>query len=87
MFTGLAGKVSESESKTIHDAVSEVIKWLEKNPDATPEELKALKKELSDLVEPIVSKLYQQQGGPGGPGGHGAPLPPHNGPAAGNDEL
>ena len=84
MFIGLAGKVSESESKTIDEAVSEAIKWLEKNPDATPEELKARKKELSDIVEPIVSKLYQPQGGPGG---HGGPPPPHGGPGAGGDEL
>ena len=84
MFTGLAGKVSKSESKTIDDAVSGVIKWFEKNPDATPEELKARKKELWDILEPIVWKLYQQQGGPGG---HGGPPPPHGGPGAGGDEL
>ena len=36
--------------------------------DASAEDLKAQKKEMEDIVQPIIAKLYQGQGGapPGG---------------------
>jgi len=32
--------------------------------DATAEDLKAQKKEMEDIVQPIIAKLYQGAGGP-----------------------
>ena len=45
--------------------------WLEENQEAEGEEFRAQKKELEDVVQPIIAKLYQQGGGPPPPGGAG----------------
>ena len=37
--------------------------------DASAEDLKAQKKEMEDIVQPIIAKLYQGQGGPPPEGG------------------
>lgn len=70
----LGGKLSEDEKETISKAVEEKISWLDKNQDADVDDFKKQKKELEDVVQPIVSKLYQGQGGPGGQEG-GSPPP------------
>jgi len=59
----LAGKLSTEDKETIEKAVEEKIKWLEENQSADGEEYKAKKKELEEIVQPIMSKLYQGQGG------------------------
>ena len=70
----LGGKLSSEDKSTIEAAVEEQIKWLESNQGAETEELKEHKKQLEEIVTPIMTKLYGQ-GGAGGPGG--APPPPH----------
>merc|ERR1712038_1367912 len=60
----LGGKLDEDEQSKI-----EKIKWLEENTDASAEDLKAQKKEMEDIVQPIIAKLYQGQGGAPPPGG------------------
>lgn len=72
---GLGTKLSADDKSTLQDAVDDVISWLEKNTDATAEEYKAKKKEFEELVQPITSKLYQQQGG----------APPHGGAPPGGE--
>merc|ERR1712172_445705 len=64
----LGGKLSEDEESKIEEVINEKIKWLEDNPEAEAEEFKAQKKEMEDIVQPIIAKLYQGQGGapPGG---------------------
>merc|ERR1712141_363054 len=64
----LGGKLSEDEESKIEEVINEKIKWLEDNPDAEAEDFKAQKKEMEDIVQPIIAKLYQGQGGapPGG---------------------
>lgn len=74
VLVGFAGEISNSEIKTIDDAVTAANEWLEKNTDATFEELTASKKKLKDIVDPIISKLYQKQGSRGGPGSGGDEL-------------
>merc|ERR1712212_391651 len=72
----LGGKLTEEDKATLEKAVDEAIAWLDSHADATTEELKAEKKKLEDTATPIVSKLYQGQGGappPGGEGGEGGP--------------
>jgi len=68
----LGSKISEEEKEKIEEAVNEKISWLEENQEAEGEEFKAQKKELEDVVQPIIAKLYQQGGGPPPPGGEGA---------------
>jgi len=66
----LGGKLAEDEKTKIEEAVDSSIKWLESNQDADGSDYKKQKKELEDIVQPIIAKLYQQQGGAGGqPGG------------------
>lgn len=65
----LGAKLSDSDKETIEEALDEKIKWLESNPDAETEEYKDKKKELDEIVQPIMSKLYQDAGGAPPPGG------------------
>ncbi|RDD44392.1 78 kDa glucose-regulated protein [Trichoplax sp. H2] len=73
----LGGKLSDEDKKTIAAAVEDKIQWLESNPNAETEELKAKKKELDDVVQPITTKLYKD-----------SPPPPQgqNADAAGDGE-
>ncbi|CAF0827334.1 unnamed protein product [Rotaria sordida] len=64
----LGGKLSDSDKKSIETAVEEQIKWLESNPMAEVDELKEHKKQLEEIVTPIMTKLYGQGGGAGGAG-------------------
>lgn len=79
----LGGKLSEDDKETINKAVEEKIAWLDKNPDAEIEDFKKQKKELEDIVQPVVSKLYQGQGGEGG---QGSPPPEEEKPDEDHDK-
>ena len=59
----LGSKLSESEKEEITTVVDAAIEWLDSNPDADIDDLKAKKKEVEDVANPIISKLYQQAGG------------------------
>nr|AHN82526.1 heat shock protein 78 [Sinohyriopsis cumingii] len=65
----LGAKLSASEKEKIEEAVEEKIKWLESHTDADADEYKEQKKELEEVVQPIISKLYQNAGGSPPPGG------------------
>uniref|UniRef100_A0A8D8ZYW4 Endoplasmic reticulum chaperone BIP n=1 Tax=Cacopsylla melanoneura TaxID=428564 RepID=A0A8D8ZYW4_9HEMI len=73
----LGAKISDAEKATMEEAIDEKIKWLDENQDADGPEFTKKKKELEDVVQPIIAKLYQGAGG--------APPPP--GGDAGKDEL
>lgn len=65
-------KISEDDKKLITDKCSEVVSWLDTQPDASKEEYERRQKELESICNPIITKLYQSAGGaPGGapPGG------------------
>jgi len=63
----LGGKLSDEEKEKIEEIVNEKIAWLEENAEAEAEDLKAQKKEMEDIIQPIIAKLYQGAGGaPGG---------------------
>ena len=59
----LGSKLSEEEKQQILTVVEEAIEWLDANPEAEAEEFKAKKKEVEDVANPIISRLYQQAGG------------------------
>jgi chaperone protein DnaK len=65
----LGAKLSDSDKEKIEEAVNEKISWLESNSEADSDAFKAQKKELEDVVQPIIAKLYQGQGGAPPPGG------------------
>merc|ERR1719345_335523 len=64
-------KISEDDKKTILDAVEEGIKWVDGSPDADEDAFKEKQKEIEEVCNPIISKLYQGAGPEGGapPGG------------------
>lgn len=65
----LGGKLSAEDKETIEKAVEEKIEWMESHQDAELEDFQAKKKELEEVVQPIVSKLYGSAGGPPPEGG------------------
>jgi len=72
----LGGKLSDEEKEKIEEIVNEKISWLEENTEAEADELKAQKKEMEDIIQPIIAKLYQDAGG----------APPPGADEAGDDE-
>lgn len=75
----LKDKLSEEDRAKIVQKVEETIKWLDSNQLAEKEEYEHRQKELEQICNPIITKLYQAGGmpaggfpGAGGPGGPGA---------------
>ncbi|RVE65863.1 hypothetical protein OJAV_G00120810 [Oryzias javanicus] len=60
----LGGKLSDEDKEAIEKAVEEKIEWMESHQDAETEDFQAKKKELEEVVQPIISKLYGSAGGP-----------------------
>merc|ERR1739844_440406 len=57
-------KINENDQKTIMDKCNEVIAWLDGNQTAEVDEFKEKLKELENVCNPIISKLYQQGDAP-----------------------
>jgi len=68
----VASLLSADDKSTIEKAVDTTIQWLEANQLAEVEEFEHKQKELENVANPILTKMYQQAGGAGGaPGGAG----------------
>lgn len=57
-------KITESEKEEIEKKISEILIFIEKNEDLEKEEYEEKEKELKNLANPIITKLYQQGSGP-----------------------
>nr|ABA02164.1 heat shock protein 70 [Pachygrapsus marmoratus] len=73
-------KVSEEDRNKIMEACNETIKWLDANQLGEKEEYEHKQKDIEQICNPIITKMYQAAGGappggmPGGfPGAGGAP--------------
>merc|ERR1712083_900595 len=55
----LGGKLSEDDKETIREACEEVTQFIQENPDADLEDFKEKLQELQELVNPIVSGVYE----------------------------
>ena len=55
--------MSDSDKTKMEEAIEEKIKWLDENQDTDTEAYKKQKKELEEVVQPIITKLYQGAGG------------------------
>jgi heat shock 70kDa protein 1/2/6/8 len=79
----LKEKVSEEERGKITEACNDTIKWLDANQLAEKEEFEHKQKEIEQICNPIITKMYQAAGGaPGGMPG-GMPGFPGGAPGAG----
>merc|ERR1712142_130700 len=67
----LGGKLSDEDKEKIEEVVNEKIAWLEENAEADAEEMKAQKKEMEEIVQPIIARLYQGGAPPPGEEGEG----------------
>uniref|UniRef100_A0A2K5CUY1 Heat shock protein family A (Hsp70) member 8 n=1 Tax=Aotus nancymaae TaxID=37293 RepID=A0A2K5CUY1_AOTNA len=82
----LQRKINDEDKQKILDRCNEIINWLNKNQTAEKEEFEHQQKELEEVCNPIITKLYQSAGGmPGGmPGGFsGGGAPPSGGASSG----
>jgi len=61
----LADKLEDEEKSTIKDAIQEAQGWLDSNAEASKEEYEEKLKELEGVCNPIISKVYKEQGGQG----------------------
>jgi len=68
----IAGKIDSGDKEKLEKAIDDAVKWLDHNQTAEKDEFEHKQKELEGVAMPIMTKLYQQQGGQGAPGG-GAP--------------
>ena len=59
----LGAKLSDDDKAKIEEVIEEKIKWLDANQEADSAEFKAQKKEMEEVIQPIISKLYQGAGG------------------------
>ncbi|CAH1997100.1 unnamed protein product [Acanthoscelides obtectus] len=81
-------KISEADKNTVMEKCNEVIAWLDANQLADKEEYEHKQKELENICNPIITKLYQGAGGapggmPGFPGGAPGAAPGAGGAAPG----
>ena len=56
----LKDKISEEDRKTIEEKTNEIIATIENDENLEKEDYEAKEKELKDLANPIISKIYQQ---------------------------
>ncbi|KAL0697788.1 hypothetical protein Bca4012_053910 [Brassica carinata] len=63
----LAGKLDQEDKQKIEKAIDETIEWIEGNQLAEVDEFEYKLKELEGICSPIISKMYQGDGGAGVP--------------------
>lgn len=49
-------------SQEIETSINEALDWLEDTPHAETEQFEAQRKEIEQIVNPIMSRLYKDQG-------------------------
>jgi heat shock protein 5 len=64
----LATKLSEEDKNTISEALTETQDWINSNDDADKDALTEQLKDLQRVCDPIIAKIYQNQGGQGAAG-------------------
>ncbi|CAG9318405.1 unnamed protein product [Blepharisma stoltei] len=55
-------KISQSEKNIVEAKIEEIQRWIESNPEAEVSEFESKQKELESISNPIIVKIYQQNG-------------------------
>ena len=63
---GISDKIDADEKKGLVTMIDEALDWLEENPEAEAEEYAAKQKEVEQVSNPIMRKVYGSSGAPGG---------------------
>nr|QWE91363.1 heat shock protein 70 [Salpingoeca huasca]QWE91716.1 heat shock protein 70 [Salpingoeca huasca] len=71
----LKDKISDDDKKVVQGKCDEVLAWMDANQAAEKEEIEHQQKELENIANPIMSKLYAEGGAPGGNMPTGGPAP------------
>jgi len=58
----IRNQLSESDKSKIEDAINTTLSWIENNHTATKSEYHSKQKDLEDIIQPIMTKLYQNGG-------------------------
>ena len=61
---GMADKISAEDKKDLQDSIDETLDWLDENPEADKEDYDEKQKEVENIANPIMRKMYS--GGEGG---------------------
>jgi len=61
----LGGKLSEEDKEKILSVVKEKLEWLAENEEASADEFNSAKKDIEEIVQPIVASLYQHSNSQG----------------------
>ena len=69
-------KLSDEDRTALENAKSETSKWLDENMEASKEEFEQKRKELENIVNPIMTKIYQSAPPQDGAMPPGAEMPP-----------
>jgi L1 cell adhesion molecule like protein len=77
----IGSKLSPEDKKKIDDAIEASIQWLDSNQLAEADEFEDKMKELENLCNPIIAKMYQGGGAPDMAGGMDDEVPPAAGGA------
>ncbi|KAK8683489.1 hypothetical protein V6N13_039548 [Hibiscus sabdariffa] len=78
----IGAKLNPADKKSIEDAVEQTINWLDSNQLAEADEFEDKMKELENMCNPIIAKMYQGAGGDP-VGGKSGDAPPAAGSGAG----
>jgi heat shock protein 5 len=59
----LADKLEQSEKDEINEALTNAEDWLSSNEDAEREDYDDQRRELTQICDPIIARIYNEQGG------------------------
>jgi heat shock protein 5 len=62
---GIADKIAPAEKNELVSLIDETLDWLEENPEAEADEYSAKQKEVEQVANPIMRKVYGSAGAPG----------------------
>jgi heat shock protein 5 len=63
---GISEKIAAAEKNELVSLIDESLDWLEENPEADADEYAEKQKEVEQVANPIMRKVYQGEGAPGG---------------------
>ena len=69
----VAGALEEADKTKLNAAIDETVKWLDESQEASKEEYESKQKELEEVSNPIMQKLYAAAGAAGGAPGADQP--------------
>jgi heat shock protein 1/8 len=77
-------KLNDDQRNQLKELIDEKTNWLDNNTTASKEEYDDILKEVQDIVNPIMSSMYQDQQDPSM---DGVKMPPEDGPPVGEPQI